>query len=215
MRRIPGVASWLLDRLGPGVESLSGDLIEEFQAGRSRAWFWRQAFIAMALETGRTLRQHPLLILRGLVVGWLTLRLCYLAGSRLLTRTLGDWLLDRFIVWFGSAEFPMMWATHFRFWPMMWLANLVAGWMIVRLHRAHAGPVLLSCTIALALQSTYAAVAYWQQPRYQYYEMSYPMLSVASFVLPPLILLIGGLLSASPSHSVKDQSSIALWMLGR
>lgn len=186
---------WLLDRFGPAGESLSGDLIEEFQSGRSPVWLWRQTVTAIAVETTRTARAHPVMVLRGLLVGWLTLRLSYLLGGRLLTRALGDWLLDRFILWFGSAEFPMMWATHFRFWPAMWLANLFVGWFVVRLHRAHAGPVLLTCTIALALQSTYAGIAYWTRPRPQYYEMPYPMLSVASFVLPPLILLLGGLLS--------------------
>lgn len=189
-------ALWWLDRFGPAGESLSGDLIEEFQSGRSRLWLWRQTVTALAVETGRTARAHPVMILRGLCVGWLTVQLTYLLGRRLLTRTLGDWLLDRFIVWFGSAEFPMMWATHLRFWPAMCLANLFAGWLVVRLHRPYAGPVLLSCTIALSLQSTYAGIAYWTRPRHQYYEMPYPMLSVVSFILPTVILLIGGLLSS-------------------
>jgi hypothetical protein len=197
MRTVPTLPFGLLDRLGPARESLSGDLIEEVHAGRSHFWLWRQVVIAIAVEAGQALRRHPVMVARGLVVGWLTLQLSYLVAGRFLIRILGDWLLDRFIVLFGSAEFPMMWATHFRLWPMMWLGNLLAGWLAVRLHRAYSGPVLLTCTLALALQCSYGAAVFWTRPRPPYYEMPYPLLSLATFALPPMIFFIGGLLAAS------------------
>ena len=43
MRTPPLFARLLLDWLAPGHEALRGDLEEEFAAGRSRAWYWRQA----------------------------------------------------------------------------------------------------------------------------------------------------------------------------
>jgi hypothetical protein len=49
----PRLALALLNRFVPDEEPLAGDLIEEFAAGRSRAWFWRQAIAAAALAVFR------------------------------------------------------------------------------------------------------------------------------------------------------------------
>jgi len=48
-RTPPRVATWLLKRFGPGYrrDSLLGDLFEEYQRGRSRAWYWRQTGAAL------------------------------------------------------------------------------------------------------------------------------------------------------------------------
>lgn len=43
----PAFADWLMSRLGV-PSALVGDLQEEFQAGRSRAWYWRQTLRAAA-----------------------------------------------------------------------------------------------------------------------------------------------------------------------
>jgi len=46
----PRLAMWLLDRFGRDDEGLTGDLVEELDRGRSRAWFWRQVVAAIALR---------------------------------------------------------------------------------------------------------------------------------------------------------------------
>jgi len=53
-RKPPGVATWLLNRLGHASvnPSLAGDLLEEFQSGRSRGWYWRQILIVIAKPAG-------------------------------------------------------------------------------------------------------------------------------------------------------------------
>jgi hypothetical protein len=38
----PIVATWVLTRFGNGNEVLAGDLVEEYQRGRTAAWYWRQ-----------------------------------------------------------------------------------------------------------------------------------------------------------------------------
>jgi hypothetical protein len=48
-RHPPRVALWLLNRILPAGDPLTGDLVEEFGRRRSRLWFWRQtagAFLA-------------------------------------------------------------------------------------------------------------------------------------------------------------------------
>jgi pimeloyl-ACP methyl ester carboxylesterase len=51
MRSIKSIAfaSWMLEHLtfGSDNEALSGDLLEEFQFGRSATWYWRQALTAI------------------------------------------------------------------------------------------------------------------------------------------------------------------------
>jgi len=49
----PRLALALLNRVVPQEEPLTGDLVEEFAAGRSRVWFWRQAIAAAALTAFR------------------------------------------------------------------------------------------------------------------------------------------------------------------
>jgi hypothetical protein len=70
-RKPPRLANWLLTRSGLDHQNppLAGDLLEEFHSGRSRAWFWRQAFVwvltCMAPKR-RNSRRH----FTGAVIGW-------------------------------------------------------------------------------------------------------------------------------------------------
>jgi len=41
-RRSPVLAQTLLEWVDPANDALHGDLLEEFAAGRSRPWYWRQ-----------------------------------------------------------------------------------------------------------------------------------------------------------------------------
>jgi hypothetical protein len=70
----PKLASWLLKRCGSRFhgESLEGDLFEQYQEGRSRAWYWGQVTAAVWIAGGRLLRTLPWtgtarLLSRGLV----------------------------------------------------------------------------------------------------------------------------------------------------
>ena len=45
----PKLATWVLRRLGSHNEALAGDLLEEYQRGRSKLWYWRQVLIAVSV----------------------------------------------------------------------------------------------------------------------------------------------------------------------
>ena len=52
-REPPQFATWMLKHLTAGDrdEALEGDLLEEFHAGRSKIWFWRQVIVAVLLRS--------------------------------------------------------------------------------------------------------------------------------------------------------------------
>ncbi len=51
-RQPPPLATWMLENLtlGERDEALHGDLMEEFQEGRSDSWYWRQVVVACAMS---------------------------------------------------------------------------------------------------------------------------------------------------------------------
>ena len=65
--------AWLLRTFGsgPAVDALLGDLHEEYQDGRSAAWFWRQALTGVAVTFVADVRAHKLLTLRAVALAWM------------------------------------------------------------------------------------------------------------------------------------------------
>jgi len=66
----PRLATWLLTHLGPTFrrESLVGDLLEEYQRDRTRAWYWRQTGAALLISSARLFRVRlPKLVLNGVL----------------------------------------------------------------------------------------------------------------------------------------------------
>lgn len=55
MREPPRLAAWLLQRLVASARSepLLGDLFEEYQAGRTSAWYWRETIVALLIFARR------------------------------------------------------------------------------------------------------------------------------------------------------------------
>jgi hypothetical protein len=60
-REPPKIAVWLLKHWASPYqrESLVGDILEMYRAGRSRTWYWRQAMVALILAQARALRLLP------------------------------------------------------------------------------------------------------------------------------------------------------------
>src|SRR5580700_4416385 len=67
LRKPPAFADWLLNRLRLPVSNppLAGDLLEEFQSGRSRAWYWRQTIAAILARARQNIRPATLIF-----IGW-------------------------------------------------------------------------------------------------------------------------------------------------
>ena len=71
MRRTepPPLATWMLEHLVPADhgDALAGDLLEDFRAGRSDSWYWRQTLSACGVSWAEGLRVRIPLVLFALV----------------------------------------------------------------------------------------------------------------------------------------------------
>ena len=137
----PRAATWLLNRLAPGERNgaLAGDLVEEYQRRRSRAWYWKQVLIAIAVEAGRDIRLHKLLVVRALVIGFGAL-------------SLFSWLLTRLALNVLAPAVPPSWFAYHPVFPrgvelaaalLMCVSTFGSSWIVARLHRAHLAATLL------------------------------------------------------------------------
>lgn len=94
----PRLATWLLDQFASVVDTpLAGDLMESFQSGRSRAWYWRQVLLAIVIAFPRLLRKQ-----RG--------RLAYVTCFCLLILALPTWNRINFVLRRASVELPWPWS---------------------------------------------------------------------------------------------------------
>lgn len=58
IRKAPALPTWLLNRFVSGNrrEALLGDIFEEYQAGRTAGWYWRETLVALFVS----IRRHAL-----------------------------------------------------------------------------------------------------------------------------------------------------------
>lgn len=139
-------------------DAVIGDLDERYRAGRSAAWYWQQAFIAICSSTANEIRVHKLLALRAVVIGWASLLVCMLTipvlfnasraaisgllGSRLLWGSSGLGDLNRY---FDIQEKLRAWTLALpAFVLLTYAAFASAGWSVARLHRPHAKAMVLA-----------------------------------------------------------------------
>jgi len=146
-RRAPALATWLLERFGVKWqnEALIGDLAEEYQAGKSAAWYWWQTLVAIALAVPRDIRQHKLLALRAIAIGWILARAFgWFFGD--MTTHLPPWIMNH---WSPPAQFvfgPIMvpWSLlKLALIGWMLLKLVLIGWLVARTHRAQAAAMVL------------------------------------------------------------------------
>ena len=69
----PFLASWILHRFGPTpeTEAIAGDLLEQYQQGRSRFWYCREVIVAILTGVWSDVQHHVLLVLVAIAMGWI------------------------------------------------------------------------------------------------------------------------------------------------
>lgn len=152
-RMPPRSATWLLERFGgaPGLEHLIGDLDEQFAAGCSRVWYWREVIGALAIDGARALRLHALSFFGAVAVGAASL-----------------WLWEKICAFTSQPFYEGLAAVSRHPWSSQAILR-VAGmqlngflgdalllatvWVMTRIHRAHPRAVLVALVLAMSIPS--------------------------------------------------------------
>lgn len=188
--RPPALASWLLARL-VSDDAIAGDLLEQYRSGRSRRWYWQQVVIAIVTGVRGDVRAHKVMVLRGLVIGWML----YV-------------LFSYPVIWFGrevndaiarvlpSSALSRFFGTMLPSDLLAWVACAATGWIVARLHPGQSAAVVFVYA-ASVLVFEYAVIVIGLTQ----HDMPEPIpvwaMSVGVFlaVVRPLSILLGGVLA--------------------
>jgi hypothetical protein len=191
----------LLRRLSPpGDEALCGDLLEEYRAGRSDAWYTRQVIAAIAVGAVRGIAGRRLLAVRAIAVGWVALLLFFGMAGDVLAGGTRHWIsyrIDELGLWvFGADPWRIV-----RFLPPWFCGFFVAGALVGRTHRVHAAAMLAAFTLSVLIVMSGAAIMVWvypyptRVPHALFYVIftALPNVWWVGFVLVPVLILAAGL----------------------
>ena len=151
-RCAPRAATWLLERVGgrSRFDPLVGDLVEQFEAGHSRLWYWRQSVGTLAIDFTQTLRLHAFSFIAAVAAG------CALI-----------WLLDDVYPYAFQPLRENLSALSGHPWTaeavLRVSAVVIAGvlldalifvtvWVVTRIHRSHPRAVLSVCAAAVTVR---------------------------------------------------------------
>src|SRR5687768_10814684 len=147
----PPLATWLLRQFVDGArnESLIGDILEEYRAGRSSSWYWRQVLAAILQSCFKDIRAHRLVALRAVVTTLLVYHLLWIFvvnDAMLQIQSLVFWLIA------GPQGLPG-WPPYFDAVQkvLLALAGVITGWSVAKLHRPYESTMVLLSAIALTL----------------------------------------------------------------
>ena len=129
-REPPPQATWMLEHLTTGAcdEALAGDLLEEFRAGRSQSWYWRQVLGACVVSWSKSL------VLRGPAVAFALLWATLAPAWKILV----DGIVD-------APVFTSLW----NFLGPIWLPFALVGW--IALHATFLWAGILAYLLVLTL----------------------------------------------------------------
>ena len=216
MRPVPAFATGLLLRLGPHDESFAGDLAEEYAAGRSRAWYWRQVLAAIALTSIRQVGAHPMRAAGAVMAGWAAMLLVFFAIDQY-------GVADALAGWVWNWDRQTAYQTG-RWWPF-WIAAQVMSYsgfalsavVVARIHSRQSGPTLVAHAASMFLVLIASAITIevlgrlWDNrvpvPHTLFYVVSValPYHWRSGLLFAPAVVLIAGLL-VSPRPPREDLS---------
>jgi len=184
-----------------------GDLDEQFARGRSSSWYWRQVLSAILVGAAADLRDHKLLAVRAVVVGWAVL-IPWFYFTLAVYRRVPLWVgVDTWIpgVWFNADSVPLRmawWAWWIYEVPLLtaWFGgSLIIGRVIARVHREHRAASLLACVASQLPWTVLWAWPVWRNTialAGTAYALPNQVLAVLILAGIPICTLLGGIWSA-------------------
>jgi hypothetical protein len=198
-------------------DALIGDLAEEFRRGRSGWWYWRQALSAILVGAARDLREHKLLAVRAVLIGWMALiPWVYFTVAMYRRSAIGmDTLIPGAWADNGSVLLQVAWWAWWIYAaPLLtaWYgASLMIGWVIARMHRGHQAAMVFACVASQLPWTAFWAWPVWRNAQGgvdSMYDFPNQVHAVLLFVGVPICTLFGGLWGARlPGRVVWSQRS--------
>lgn len=194
----------MLERLLPSqdIEALLGDIAEE-APGRSRIWYWAQVAALVVVGSMRDVRKHPVLALRAIGIGIVTLFVCFAPATALVrvVRVLSE----------GGYYIGPYWLTlppnAFRWFPIVinTVAFVASGWAIARSHRSH-GIAMLMPFALLACVFPAMVIVSLATYRGPWLALTAPQIGgIVSSLSLPVCVLVGGFFGVG-GHRSRHQS---------
>ena len=191
-RKVGRFATWLLSRLGPRNEALSGDLLEEYELGQSDVWYIKE--VVVAVVAGR------------LSSGWTTLRVVASAVAIGWSVILGGYLLLTLFdvpghgatLFANRVSFSHVWIASGVFAPVIWATS---GWVVSRFDRRHSRVAMIVFIASVVSPPVYWLVTVGSAAGADQMRDLAGLLPAyaAGVVLMPVDILIGGLSSFLPT----------------
>ena len=189
MKPPPTIASAILRQFIPPHDPRVGDLLEGFQAGKSRWWYSRQAVAIIASSISTEVQRHPIITLRAIALGfaftwvmWRYVMSAVMNYDELLFAT-------GLVPWFYTRGYGL---SH----PAIWAATAVlyglSGWIVGRVSRESAATVLVYAAVGEFL--FFVEFGMW---RFISDSLPYPLLLILTAAIRPLPTLFGGLWAVS------------------
>jgi hypothetical protein len=179
-------ACWLMDRFGVS-EALVGDLLEGQYRHRSRFRFWRQTIVAILNATRHDVLGHGALALRAVLVGWTLhwiIAKCRRPGMQLMAGW--AWKVDLWLTRNLGVYIPVYFLIEES------VGAIIIGWTVSRLHRPYSMLVYVATVQLFDLAGFFNS---FQRGLSEFGLMGLAVNSVFPFVIVPLAMVLGGLLS--------------------
>lgn len=206
--RAPRLATWLLVRFssGPHGEAIAGDLMEQYAARPSRAWYWRQVLSAIRADVIQSVSENRWRTIAAIAFGWIA----YYATSfpvnaliRPVRRIAINWLIDtgRYTPdWIMSASFIVQTL-------LVGTVCILIGWgvSIVSRRSAPAAACAMAATL-LIFEFSMMVYVFSTNPRRP--ESTVEMIGLLTLLVRPAAVLLGGVIGAreAPRSAVTASS---------
>ena len=195
MTQPPRLATALLCRLADPTETVLGDLVEQFQSGKSTLWYWRQVASVITQKVVCDIRQSPAIVVAVMASGPILIVIAPITITAI-TAIIGfdRWLFVRGFGWFylNGYGLPRSMANH-----PWWIATalyVLLGWCVGRISQSRQAAAV-SMFASSVFISDLALLSYHLTTHPVDFDSAYNLtqLIVFTVVTLPLVTLIGGL----------------------
>jgi hypothetical protein len=186
----PALATWLLEHAGFSTSDgvIAGDLLEEFNRGRSAAWYWRQVLVAIIAGCAGEVRHHRVLAARAILITWAANYGALMLGREVIIELFRHRLL---------AYHPQL-----AMWAICFLGGFTSGLIVALLHRGHRNPMLLTGGAAL-LGWALMAIVFLKTGSLQHPLLQIAAATVVYYVVALTGFAIGGFLFLPRAHPAR------------